>query len=176
MSKANNITCIDVPHPPQCTHWGTSPPEGKLWEKRIATGLLGPRNDRINLTHAPQVYLAAPLFLCYDASVRLISRYFVDCEVFIMPELLETCMMILFGLSWPMNIIRSVRSRTAKGKSVWFLCFIILGYLAGIAAKITAGNVTYVLFFYVLNILMVSVDITLYFRNRRLDRLAEAGN
>ena len=91
-----------------------------------------------------------------------------------MPELLETCMMILFGLSWPMNIIRSVRSRTARGKSVWFLFFIILGYLAGIAAKITAGNVTYVLFFYVLNILMVSADVCLYFRNRRLDRLADA--
>ena len=93
-----------------------------------------------------------------------------------MPELLETCMMILFGLSWPMNIIRSVRSRTAKGKSIWFLCLIVLGYVAGILAKITAGNITYVLFFYVLNILMVSVDIALYFRNRRLDRLAEEAN
>lgn len=90
-----------------------------------------------------------------------------------MPELLETIMMILFGLSWPMNIIRSVRSRTAKGKSIWFLFFIILGYLAGIAAKIVAGNITYVLFFYVLNILMVSTDVILYFRNRRLDRMAE---
>ena len=90
-----------------------------------------------------------------------------------MPELLETVMMILFGLSWPMNIIRSVRSRTAKGKSIWFLFFIILGYLAGIAAKIVAGNITYVLFFYVLNILMVSTDVVLYFRNRRLDRLAD---
>jgi len=91
-----------------------------------------------------------------------------------MPEFLETCMMVLFGLSWPMNIIRSVRSRTAKGKSVWFLFFIILGYLAGIASKILAGHITYVLFFYVLNILMVSTDVVLYFRNRRLDRLAES--
>ena len=31
----------------------------------------------------------------------------------------------------------------------------------------------YVLFFYVLNLLMVTVDLCLYFRNRRLDR--EAG-
>ena len=91
-----------------------------------------------------------------------------------MPELLETAMMILFGLSWPMNIIRSVRSRTAKGKSGLFLCFIILGYLAGIGAKLAAGNITYVLFFYALNILMVSVDLALYFRNRKLDRQADA--
>ena len=106
--------------------------------------------------------------------VRRRAGHFVNGEVFLMPEFLETCMMVLFGLSWPMNIIRSVRSRTAKGKSVWFLFFIILGYLAGIASKILAGHITYVLFFYVLNILMVSTDVVLYFRNRRLDRLAEA--
>jgi hypothetical protein len=90
-----------------------------------------------------------------------------------MPELLEACMVTLFGLSWPMNIIRSVRSRTARGKSIVFLCFIWLGYIAGILSKIAAGSITYVFFFYILNILMVSADMILYFRNRRLDRLAD---
>ena len=82
-------------------------------------------------------------------------------------------MVTLFGLSWPMNIIRSVRSRTARGKSIVFLCFIWLGYIAGILSKIAAGCITYVFFFYILNILMVSADMILYFRNRRLDRLAD---
>ncbi len=82
-------------------------------------------------------------------------------------------MVTLFGLSWPMNIIRSVRSRTARGKSIVFLCFIWLGYIAGILSKIAAGSITYVFFFYILNILMVSADMILYFRNRRLDRLAD---
>ena len=36
------------------------------------------------------------------------------------------------------------------------------------------GEKWYVLFFYVLNLAMGSVDLALYGRNRRLDKLAEA--
>lgn len=60
-----------------------------------------------------------------------------------------------------------------QGKSLFFEVFIWVGYLFGIAGKIIAGNITYVFVFYVLNTLMVSVDILLYFRNRRLDQEAE---
>ncbi len=93
-----------------------------------------------------------------------------------MPEFLETLMVIAFGISWPMNIVKSVRARTAKGKSFLFLLFIWLGYVAGIASKLISGNITYVFFFYVLNLLMVSLDMILYFRNRRLDKLSEKEN
>ncbi|MBO4406057.1 MAG: hypothetical protein J5849_00015 [Clostridia bacterium] len=89
-----------------------------------------------------------------------------------MPEFLEACMVVAFGISWPLNILKSIRSRTAKGKSLLFLIFIWIGYVAGIASKLISGNVTYVFFFYVLNLLMVSFDLILYFRNKRLDRLA----
>jgi len=90
-----------------------------------------------------------------------------------MSEFLEALMVIAFGISWPMNIVKSVRARTAKGKSFLFLIFIWAGYVAGIASKLISGNITYVFFFYVLNLLMVSADILLYFRNRRLDKAAE---
>ena len=90
-----------------------------------------------------------------------------------MPEFLEALMVIAFGISWPMNIVKSVRARTAKGKSFLFLIFIWVGYIAGIASKLISGNITYVFFFYVLNLLMVSADIILYFRNRRLDKAVE---
>ena len=46
---------------------------------------------------------------------------------------------------------------------------VIIGYVCGIMSKLTAGNINYVLALYLLNLLMVSVDLTLYFRNRRLD-------
>lgn len=82
-------------------------------------------------------------------------------------------MVISFGVSWPTSIIKSYRARTAKGKSLLFLCFIFFGYICGIAAKIITGNITYVFAFYVLNLLMVGTDIALYFRNRRLDAEAE---
>ena len=88
-------------------------------------------------------------------------------------QLCEIAMLVAFGISWPFNIVKSLRSRTAKGKSLLFLCFIFFGYVCGIAAKIIIGNITYVFAFYVLNLLMVGADIALYFRNRRLDAAAE---
>ena len=91
-------------------------------------------------------------------------------------EIFEIIMLILFGVSWPVNILRSLRAKTAKGKSVLFLFLIAVGYFAGIAAKLLnpdylahIGEKWYVLFFYILNAVMVIVDICLYFRNRRID-------
>ena len=93
-----------------------------------------------------------------------------------MAELLEIAMIISFGASWPMNVIKSYRSRTAKGKSLAFLYLIFFGYIAGIASKLVnkdymqhIGQKWYVLFFYVLNFIMVGIDLCLYYRNKRLD-------
>ncbi len=94
-----------------------------------------------------------------------------------MPEMLEIVMLLCFGASWPMNVIKSWKARTTKGKSLAFVCLILLGYVAGITAKLinpvymaSFAQKWYVLFFYVLNFVMVSVDFMLYFRNRKLDR------
>jgi hypothetical protein len=99
-----------------------------------------------------------------------------------MSEILEIVMLLSFGASWPMNVIKSYKVRTTKGKSLAFLCLIIAGYLAGIASKFTNeaymaafSEKWYVLVFYCLNTILVSVDLCLYFRNRRLDRAREAG-
>ena len=86
-----------------------------------------------------------------------------------MSQLLEAFMVISFGISWPMSILKSYTSRTTKGKSLFFLCMILFGYGCGIASKLVAGKITYVFIFYVLNFLMVSIDIGLYFRNKKLD-------
>jgi hypothetical protein len=51
------------------------------------------------------------------------------------------------------------------------LCFVLSGYLCGIASKLISGSITYVLIFYTANAVMVAADILLYFRNRRLDKL-----
>ena len=87
-----------------------------------------------------------------------------------MPQLLETLMLVLFGISWPINILKSYKVRTARGKSVVFLFIVLLGYLCGLAAKIVS-TVNYVCVFYAINSIMVTVDILIYFRNRGLDRL-----
>ncbi len=94
-----------------------------------------------------------------------------------MSELLEITMILSFGCSWPLNVIKSYKARTTKGKSLAFLLLIFFGYIAGIASKLVNevymanfADKWYVLFFYVLNISMVSADILLYFRNLHLDR------
>lgn len=96
-----------------------------------------------------------------------------------MPEILEIAMILCFGASWPFNVVKSYRARTAKGKSLFFLCLILFGYVAGIASKFLNeaymadfASKWYVLFFYVLNFVMVFADLLLYFRNRALDKKA----
>jgi hypothetical protein len=87
-------------------------------------------------------------------------------------------MIISFGASWPLNVIKSYKARTAKGKSLPFLCLILFGYVAGIASKFmneaymaAFAEKWYVLFFYFLNFIMVAIDFVLYFRNKRLESL-----
>ena len=50
-------------------------------------------------------------------------------------ELLEITMIVSFGASWPLNVMKSYKARTTKGKSLGFLCLIFFGYIAGIASK-----------------------------------------
>ena len=93
-----------------------------------------------------------------------------------MSEILEIIMIVSFGASWPLNVLKSWRARTTKGKSLAFLCLIFFGYIAGIISKLTAESFKwYVLFFYVLNLVMVGADLCLYYRNYRLDKKAEEG-
>ncbi|MBQ7043609.1 MAG: hypothetical protein IJN78_03285 [Clostridia bacterium] len=94
-----------------------------------------------------------------------------------MSEILEIIMIVSFGASWPMNVMKSYKARTAKGKSLAFLLLIFFGYIAGIASKFlneaymaSFSEKWYVLFFYFLNLLMVGADLILYFRNRNLDK------
>jgi lipopolysaccharide export LptBFGC system permease protein LptF len=83
-------------------------------------------------------------------------------------SIFEMLMLICFGLSWPANILKSLRSRSVKGKSVIFLFAVWVGYIAGITHKVLY-SCDFVLWIYVLNTLMVSIDIALYFRNRRYE-------
>lgn len=88
-----------------------------------------------------------------------------------MSELSEIIMILCFGCSWPLNVVKSYRARTTKGKSLPFLLFIAIGYMFGIAAKLLSpGFKWYVLFFYVLNLCMVLADLALYVRNVHIDK------
>ena len=87
-------------------------------------------------------------------------------------NILETMMIVCFGISWPMSIVRSVRSRSTQGKSLLFMCFILFGYFCGVASKLISHTYNLAFWFYFPNIIMVSTDIILYFRNKALEKAA----
>lgn len=96
-------------------------------------------------------------------------------------DLFEALTIFCFGLSWPISIRKSIISRTAKGKSLFFEVFLLIGYAFGIARKViqvcaenSSGFLFYLsFFFYILNFIEISIDVALYFRNKKLDELAD---
>ena len=83
---------------------------------------------------------------------------------------LEAGMLFCFGFAWPFNIYKSYKTRANVGKSLLFLIVIWLGYLLGILYKAFSPVHDFVLWLYVLNIVMVSVDIGLYYRNMMIGK------
>ena len=75
----------------------------------------------------------------------------------------EAIMLVCFGCSWPLSIIKSVRAKRVEGKSIFFLWLIFIGYMAGIANKIVTRP-DWVRLFYAVNGAMVMADIILYYR------------
>lgn len=100
-------------------------------------------------------------------------------ELSAITDLFEALTIFCFGLSWPISIRKSIVSRTAKGKSLFFEVFLLIGYAFGIARKIiqavcmdnSSGFIFFLSFiFYILNFIAISIDIGLYFRNSKLDK------
>ncbi|MBE6556964.1 MAG: hypothetical protein E7664_04375 [Ruminococcaceae bacterium] len=97
-------------------------------------------------------------------------------------DLFEAITIFCFGLSWPISIWKSLKSRTAKGKSLFFEVFLLVGYAFGIMRKWmmatgmhAEGFLFYLsFFFYVLNFAEITFDLILYVRNVRLDKLRSA--
>lgn len=86
-----------------------------------------------------------------------------------MSEIFETVMLICFGLSWPVSVIKNIKARTAKTMSLSFTLLIIAGYIAGISSKLVSHNISFVLAVYLINLIMVSINVAVYFINRRYD-------
>ena len=85
-------------------------------------------------------------------------------------DILEIIMLICFGFSWPLNVIKAYKAKTAKGTSLPFILLIIAGYIAGISAKLVTHQFNYVLIAYIVNLAIVSANVIIYFRNVSLDK------
>ena len=91
-------------------------------------------------------------------------------------KILEAVMIVLFGISWPFNLMKSIKSKTTKGKSLLFLLLIDVGYLAGITSKIVSETFVWstdwwIFMIYVINFSLVSADLIVYFINKNRENM-----
>ena len=90
-------------------------------------------------------------------------------------KVLEATMIILFGISWPFNLFKSIKSKTTKGKSLLFLILIDIGYIAGITSKFFSTTFVWatdwwIFVIYVINFSFVTADLIVYFINKSRER------
>lgn len=83
----------------------------------------------------------------------------------------EFMMLFCFGFSWPFSILKSIRSRSTKGKSLLFMILVELGYIFGIIHK-ALYSYNWVIWMYVALFFIVAIDIGLYWRNWRIEHRA----
>ncbi len=87
-----------------------------------------------------------------------------------MTQIFEFIMLICFGMSWPISVYKSITSKSTKGKSLVFILAIIVGYICGILGKVLSGQINYVLGLYIFNLIVVSIDLVLYFINKHNEK------
>ncbi len=81
-------------------------------------------------------------------------------------SIFEIGMLVCFGVSWPLSIVKLLRSKTSAGKSFWFLWLVLLGYVLGTCHKVFY-HLDPVIVLYLFNGLCVLIDILLSYRYRR---------
>jgi hypothetical protein len=74
----------------------------------------------------------------------------------------EAVMLICFGISWPVSILKAIRTKVVAGKSPLFMAIVILGYLSGIIHK-CVYSMDWIIALYALNLILVAVDLSLYY-------------
>jgi hypothetical protein len=83
-------------------------------------------------------------------------------------SIFEVIMLVCFGISWPISIAKAIRTKLVAGKSPVFLIIIIIGYASGIIHK-AIHSVDWVIILYIINLIMVAIDLILYIRYKKLE-------
>lgn len=78
-------------------------------------------------------------------------------------QILEFAMLFAFGSSWPFAIVRTYRAKRVDGKSPAFMIIVLVGYACGIAAHLVEGTKLWLCWIYLVDMALVSTDLTLYF-------------
>jgi len=78
-------------------------------------------------------------------------------------SIFEAGMLVCFGISWPISIAKSVRTKQVVGKSPLFMAILCVGYISGCIHKLLY-SMDWIIALYVLNLVMVSIDLALYYK------------
>lgn len=97
-------------------------------------------------------------------------EWYIKMDNLVLRETMETMMLLCFGAAWPVSILKSIKAKTTKGKSIFFLFIVLVGYMCGVTSKLVTGELYAAFAVYVLNMIMVSIDIALWFRNLKYDK------
>ena len=86
----------------------------------------------------------------------------------------EGIMLVCFGASWPMSIMKTIKAKNPAGKSMIFLYLVFIGYICGCLHKYYYSW-NPIFWLYALNGVMVATDIILthYYLYRRRRASAE---
>ena len=87
-------------------------------------------------------------------------------------KIFEWIMLLCFGLSWPISVYKSLKTKSTQGKSAVFMLAIVIGYVSGIIGKIVNRDISYVLILYCVNLCVVCIDLALFFIHKHSEKHA----
>ena len=88
-------------------------------------------------------------------------------------SIFEGIMLICFGASWPISILKSIRVKQVTGKSPLFLAVVSAGYVSGIIHKILY-SLDWIIVLYIVNLMMILADLALYIHYSRMNKVQPA--
>jgi hypothetical protein len=81
------------------------------------------------------------------------------------PDIFEGIMLVCFGCAWPLSIYKTWKTKTSRGKSLFFLTVILIGYISGMLFELF-GDLNFVIYLYIINMIMVIMDLVLSIKYR----------
>ncbi len=77
-------------------------------------------------------------------------------------SIFELLFFVFIACAWPTSMIRMIRNKSTKGKSVVFSVLLLIGYVFGIGHKFLY-DFDWVVVIYFFNALLILSDIVIYF-------------
>jgi len=80
-------------------------------------------------------------------------------------------MIFCWGVSWPVAVLKTLRTKNVDGVSIFFLWFVFWGYVSGICFKVSEyfgdGFLNPVIALYLFNFIFVGTELVLFYRYRQ---------